>query len=71
MDNYFDIISTFDNEKGHIQQYKEVGIVALNQMSDYQREEYAVQYQKSQPVFSRTDKKYKRWVDEYLESKSR
>ena len=71
LDNYYNIKSSFDNEKGHIKQCKEIGIVKFNDLSSYQQEEYAVDYQKSQPAFSRTSDKYKKWVDTYLQRKKK
>ena len=71
LDNYYDIISSFDNEKGHIKQCKEVGIVKFNDLTPYQQEKYAVDYQKSQPALSRTSDNYKKWVDTYLQGKKK
>ncbi len=69
LDNYYDIKSSFDNEKGHIKQCKEIGIVKFNNLSSYQQEKYAVDYQKSQYAFSRASGKYQKWVDIYLQKK--
>ena len=69
LDNYYDIKSSFDNEKGHIKQCKEIGIEKFNSLTPYQQEKYAVDYQKSQPAFSRTSDKYKKRVDTYLQGK--
>ena len=37
----------------------------------FQQEKYAVDYQKSQPAFSRTSEKYKKWVETYLQGKKK
>ena len=71
LDNYYDIKSSFDHEKGHIKQCKGIGIVKFKKLSPYQQEEYAVDYQKSQPAFSRTSDKYKKWIDTYLQGKKK
>ena len=71
LDNYYDIKNSFDHEKGHITQCEEMGIVMYDKLTLFQQEKYAVDYQKSQPAFSRTSEKYKKWVETYLQGKKK
>ena len=64
MDNYYDVISSYDNEIGHMKQCKELGIVAFNKLTPFQRETYAVAYQQAQEVYAKTSAKFKKVVDE-------
>ncbi|MCQ2265535.1 MAG: hypothetical protein MJZ46_05795, partial [Bacteroidales bacterium] len=71
LDNYYDITSTYDHEKGHIKQCEKIGIKAFSELTEYQQEKYAIDYQKSQPAFSKASNRYKKYVDVYLQSKNR
>ena len=64
LDNYYDVISSYDNEIGHMKQCKELGIVAFNKLTPFQRETYAVAYQQAQEVYAKTSAKFKKVVDE-------
>ena len=71
LDNYYDIISSFDNERGHIKQCEEIGVTELNKLSPFEQENYAVAFQKSQPAYSKASKRYQKFIDTYLDSKTR
>ncbi|MBO4488760.1 MAG: hypothetical protein J5741_03760 [Bacteroidales bacterium] len=68
LDNYYDIKSTFDHEQGHINQTKEIGHDRLEQLSNKEKEEYAISYQMKQPAFKRATTRYQRLVKALLES---
>ena len=68
LNDYYEIYSSFDNENGHIEQHAELKHGSFSQLTAYQRECYAVEYQKKQPVFKRTSSLYQRHVDKYLKS---
>ena len=63
LDNYYDIKSSYDNEIGHMKQCKELGIVAFNNLTSFQRESYAVDYQQAQEIYAKTSAKYKEVVN--------
>lgn len=47
-----------------------MGIKAFSKLTEYRQERYAVDYQKSQPAFSKASDRYKKYVDVYLQSKT-
>ena len=63
LDNHYDIKSSYDNEIGHMKQCKELGIVAFNNLTSFQRESYAVDYQQAQEIYAKTSAKYKEVVN--------
>ena len=65
LDNYFDIKSAFDNERGHINQFRSIGGDAYCALTGSQRESFALDYQQSQPIYVNTSKYFKAQTNNY------
>lgn len=69
LDNYFDIKSVFDNERGHINQFRSIGGDAYCALTGSQRENFALDYQQSQPIYVNTSKYFKAQTNNYKTNK--
>ena len=65
LDNYFDIKSAYDNERGHIKQFLSIGGDAYSAQTDSQRENYALDHQQSQPMYKKTSNYFKDQTENY------
>lgn len=65
LDNYYDIMSAFDNERGHIKQFRSIGGDAYCAQTPSQRENFAIEYQQSCPVYIKTSTHFKAQTENY------
>ena len=63
LDNSYDIKSSFDHEQGHFKQREEIGVNAMLDKTRDECEKYAIDYQQSQPNYSKTSSKYKENIE--------
>ena len=65
LDNYYNILSTYDHEVGHIDQYNKIGYDKFKSLSTYEKEKYAVDFQKGRSSFQRASSFYQKETDLY------
>ena len=65
LDNYYDIKSAFDNERGHIKQFRSIGGDAYGAQTGSQRENYAIDHQQSCPIHIKTSIFFKAQTEDY------
>ena len=63
LDNSYDIKSSFDHEKGHFKQRKEIGVNAMLKKSEKECEKYAIDYQQNQPNYDKTSSDFKKEIE--------
>ena len=71
LDNYYDIMSAFDNERGHIKQFRSIGGDAYCAQTPSQREIYAIDYQQSCPIYIKISGFFKDQTEYYKQEKKK